>query len=66
VLNGVLLPVVLVFMLSLINRFELMGKYTNTRWFNWISWITVVIVTILSLILVWNTFQGWLANTSAK
>jgi len=66
VLNGVLLPVVLVFMLSLINRFELMGKYTNTRWFNWISWITVVIVTILSLILVWNTTQGWLANTSAK
>jgi NRAMP (natural resistance-associated macrophage protein)-like metal ion transporter len=66
VLNGVLLPVVLVFMLSLINRFELMGKYTNTRWFNWISWITVVIVTILSLILVWNTFQGWLANSSAK
>ncbi len=66
VLNGVLLPVVLVFMLSLINRFELMGKYTNTRWFNWISWITVVIVTILSLILVWNTLQGWLANTSAK
>jgi NRAMP (natural resistance-associated macrophage protein)-like metal ion transporter len=58
VLNGVLLPVVLVFMLSLINRFELMGKYTNTRWFNAISWITVVIVTVLSLVLVWNTIHG--------
>ena len=66
VLNGVLLPVVLVFMLSLINRFELMGKYTNTRWFNWISWITVIVVTVLSLILMWNTIQGWLANVSAK
>ena len=58
VLNGVLLPVVLVFMLSLINRFELMGKYTNTRWFNAISWITVVVVTVLSLILVWNTIHA--------
>jgi NRAMP (natural resistance-associated macrophage protein)-like metal ion transporter len=62
VLNGVLLPVVLIFMLSLINRFELMGKYTNTRWFNAISWITVVIVTVLSLLLMWNTVQGWLAQ----
>jgi Mn2+/Fe2+ NRAMP family transporter len=45
-------------MLSLINRFELMGKYTNTRWFNAISWITVVVVTVLSLILVWNTIHA--------
>ena len=30
VLNGVLLPVVLIFMLRLINKHELMGKYTNT------------------------------------
>ncbi len=30
VLNGVLLPVVLIFMLKLINKHELMGKYTNT------------------------------------
>ena len=29
VLNGVLLPVVLIFMLRLINKHELMGKYTN-------------------------------------
>ncbi len=34
VLNGVLLPVILVFMLKLINKHELMGKYTNTRWWN--------------------------------
>ena len=31
VLNGVLLPLVLIFMLKLINKKELMGKYTNSR-----------------------------------
>jgi NRAMP (natural resistance-associated macrophage protein)-like metal ion transporter len=58
VLNGVLLPVILVFMLMLINKHELMGKYTNTRWWNIIAWTTVVIMTGLSLVLVWNTFHG--------
>jgi NRAMP (natural resistance-associated macrophage protein)-like metal ion transporter len=57
VLNGVLLPVVLVFMLLLINRKELMGRYTNKLWFDTIAWITVVIVTGLSLFLAWNTLR---------
>src|SRR6202046_5754638 len=48
VLNGVLLPLVLVFMLKLINKHELMGKYTNTRWFNVIAWATAIIVTARS------------------
>jgi Mn2+/Fe2+ NRAMP family transporter len=54
VLNGVLLPVVLVFMLSLINKYELMGEYTNSRMFNLIAWLTAIIVTGLSLIWMWN------------
>ena len=58
VLNGVLLPVVLIFMLKLINKHDLMGKYTNTRWFNIIAWVTAIIVIILSLVLVWNTLHG--------
>jgi Mn2+/Fe2+ NRAMP family transporter len=58
VLNGILLPLVLVFMLKLINKHELMGKYTNSRWFNAIAWATAIIVTALSLILVWNTLHG--------
>jgi NRAMP (natural resistance-associated macrophage protein)-like metal ion transporter len=58
VLNGVLLPLVLVFMLKLINKHELMGNYTNTRWWNTIAWITVVIMIALSLVLVWNTIHG--------
>jgi Mn2+/Fe2+ NRAMP family transporter len=58
VLNGILLPLVLVFMLKLINKHELMGKYTNTRLFNVIAWATAIIVTALSLILVWNNLHG--------
>jgi len=58
VLNGVLLPVVLIFMLRLINRQELMGKYTNSRWFNAIAWLTAVIVICLSLALMWNGLHG--------
>jgi Mn2+/Fe2+ NRAMP family transporter len=58
VLNGVLLPVVLVFMLLLINKYELMGKYTNSHFFNGIAWATAVIVTALSLLLMWNGIHG--------
>jgi len=54
VLNGVLLPFILYFMLRLINKKELMGKYTNTRWFNVVAWGTAVIVVGLSLVLVWQ------------
>jgi NRAMP (natural resistance-associated macrophage protein)-like metal ion transporter len=58
VLNGILLPLVLIFMLKLINKHELMGKYTNNRWLNVIAWITAIIVIALSLVLVWNTIHG--------
>ena len=55
VLNGVLLPVVLIFMLRLINKHELMGKYTNSLWFNTVAWTTAVIVIGLSLVLMGNS-----------
>lgn len=50
VINGVLLPVVMVFMLLLINKKRLMGQYTNGPIYNAIAWLTVVIVACLSLI----------------
>jgi NRAMP (natural resistance-associated macrophage protein)-like metal ion transporter len=58
VLNGVLLPVVLIFMLRLINRRELMGKYTNSWWLNVVAWTTAVVVICLSLVLMWNSLHG--------
>ena len=48
VFNGVLLPIVMIFMLILINQPELMGKHTNNRAFNWIAWATAIIVIALS------------------
>ncbi|SPF44468.1 Mn2+/Fe2_transporter, NRAMP family [Candidatus Desulfosporosinus infrequens] len=52
VINGVLLPFVLVFMLVLINNKNLMGTYTNSRFFNWVAWGTTVIMVTLTLLLV--------------
>ena len=50
VLNGALLPVVLVLMLLLVNNKSLMGKWTNGVAFNAIAWTTVVIVSVLTVI----------------
>ena len=52
VVNGVLLPVILIFMLRLINDKRLMGEFTNSRAFNVISWITIGTVMILTLMMV--------------
>ena len=52
VLNGVLLPVILILMLVLANRRELMGKWVNTPLFNLVSYATVAIMIVLSLTVV--------------
>ncbi|MCK9377477.1 MAG: Nramp family divalent metal transporter [Syntrophobacterales bacterium] len=52
VLNGVMLPFVLIFMLSLINNKDIMGDHVNGRTFNIIAWVTVVIMIVLTLIMV--------------
>jgi Mn2+/Fe2+ NRAMP family transporter len=52
VINGVMLPFVLIFMLLLINRKDLMGEYTNSKTFNWIAWATTVIMIVLTLMYV--------------
>jgi NRAMP (natural resistance-associated macrophage protein)-like metal ion transporter len=58
VLNGVLLPVIMIFMLKLINKHELMGKYTNSHWFNVVAWGTAAIVIGLSVAYVWGQVHG--------
>jgi len=58
VLNGVLLPIVLIFMLKLINRKELMGTWTNNLWLNLVAWTTAVVVIGLTAVMLWNTIQG--------
>src|SRR5579863_4643853 len=50
VINGILLPFVLIFTLRLINRKDLMGDYCNSRLFNWIAWITCVVMIGLTVL----------------
>ena len=51
VLNGLLLPVVLVSMILLINNKKIMGRYTNKPFQNIIGWGAVGIIAVLSVLL---------------
>jgi NRAMP (natural resistance-associated macrophage protein)-like metal ion transporter len=46
VLNGVLLPIILVFLLLLINDGRLTGELRNTRIYNALGWATFTVITI--------------------
>ncbi len=59
VLNGLLLPVVMFYMLRLVNSRELMGKYRNGWCFNGIAVTTAAVVTLLSVVLVWQSVRAF-------
>src|SRR5437879_5255842 len=44
VINGVLLPVVLIFMVLLVNKRVLMKNWVNSRIYNLVLWVTVVVM----------------------
>src|SRR5690348_6400028 len=48
VLNGVLLPFVLVFMLMLVNKRDLMGRHINSRLYNAVAWCLTGIIILLT------------------
>ena len=58
VLNGVLLPVIIILMLLLINRHDLMGEHKNSRAWNVIAWGTSVIVIGMTLVMLWTMLPG--------
>jgi len=58
VVNGVVLPFVLIFMLLLINKKELMGEFANRRTFNIIAWATTVIMIGLTVVYVYGQVRG--------
>ena len=51
VVNGAVLPFVLIFMIKLINDKKLMGSYTNKPTFNIIAWITVASMIVLTIVM---------------
>ncbi|HEY7127117.1 MAG TPA: Nramp family divalent metal transporter [Ktedonobacterales bacterium] len=48
ILNAVLMPVLLVFVLKLVNNRRLMGRRVNGRIYNIIAWATTIIISILT------------------
>jgi Mn2+/Fe2+ NRAMP family transporter len=55
VINGMLLPVILVAVLKLVNNRELMGSHVNGPIYNVAAWLTTIAVSILSLLVVFST-----------
>ena len=51
VLNGILLPIMLVFIMLLINDQRLVGSLKNTRFYNILGWGTVVLIGIAVLVM---------------
>jgi NRAMP (natural resistance-associated macrophage protein)-like metal ion transporter len=51
VINGIVLPVILIFILILINNKKIMGNYTNKKSFDLLAWLVVVILIALSFLL---------------
>jgi len=62
VLNGLLLPVTLLFMLRLANDARLMGPLRNTRRLNGVAWTVFVVITLAVLVMlgsqVWGLLKG--------
>src|SRR6202140_4802740 len=57
--NGIWLPVVVIFILLLVNRRDLMGDYVNTLTFNIIAWVTAIFMIGLTVFLSYaSLFQG--------
>jgi Mn2+/Fe2+ NRAMP family transporter len=55
VVNGVLLPFVLVYAISLVNNKKIMGEYVNSTSYNYISWGTIIIIICLTTMFIITT-----------
>jgi len=56
VVNGVVLPIILVAMLFIINNERIMGKWVNSKFYNIASWISTVVLIAISAVMVLTTF----------
>jgi len=62
VINGVLLPIVLIFMTLLINKKKLMHEWTNSRFYNFVSWAAVALMIGLTMALVALSIQDMMKS----
>ncbi|MFA6410830.1 MAG: divalent metal cation transporter [Candidatus Buchananbacteria bacterium] len=57
-INGILLPIILIFVMKIINNKDIMGEYTNKLIGNIIGWITIIGIIAATVILVGTSFLG--------
>jgi Mn2+/Fe2+ NRAMP family transporter len=57
-INGLLLPVILIAIVSLSSNREIMGEHANRGWFKAAAWLITAIVSSLSLALIGTTLLG--------
>lgn len=54
--NGILLPIILIFVMKIINDKKIMGeKYINGKIFNVIAWLTIISIIIATVFLLVST-----------
>ncbi len=58
VVNGMMLPFLLIFMMIIINDRRIMGRYVNGRFHNVLSWGTIVVAISLTVLLLAMTVLG--------
>ena len=63
VINGMLLPLVLIFMTMLVNKKYLMKDWTNSRVYNFVSWAAVAVMIGLTVGLVVISSRTCLRST---
>ena len=57
--NGLWLPIVVIFILLLVNRRDLMGDHVNTLTFNIVAWVTAIAMIVLTVVLAYTSlFQS--------
>lgn len=57
VINGVLLPVILIFMLLLVNDRRVMGNYVNSWGLNLVSYVTIIVLIFLSGAMIFTSLR---------
>jgi Mn2+/Fe2+ NRAMP family transporter len=58
IINCLLLPAVMIFMIQLINDDDIMGSYKNSLWMNIAAYIGTGVLILLNVVLLYNAFSG--------
>lgn len=57
VVNGMLLPPILIFMVLIASNKNIMGGYVNAPWYNMVSWAFTLVLILLTLLLLATTLM---------